>query len=81
MSKVAGKDGELQRSAGDRWARTGEGEGGMIGVATTTIRDASTGEALRIEGEIVQDYNCAGMVRAWVDEKGQHRWAIWDEIH
>ncbi|EXJ70384.1 uncharacterized protein A1O5_06452 [Cladophialophora psammophila CBS 110553] len=29
---VTGPNGELQRSAGDRWGRTGEGQGGIIGI-------------------------------------------------
>ena len=30
LTQVAGPGGELQRTAGDRWGKTGEGEGGMI---------------------------------------------------
>ncbi|CAF3465695.1 unnamed protein product [Fusarium graminearum] len=30
VSRVAGRGGELQRNAGDRWQRTGEGQGGII---------------------------------------------------
>lgn len=32
IAAIAGPDGELQRSAGARWGRTGEGQGGIIGI-------------------------------------------------
>ncbi|OXV05610.1 hypothetical protein Egran_06622 [Elaphomyces granulatus] len=32
VSAVAGPGGELQRCAGNRWGRTGEGQGGLIGI-------------------------------------------------
>ncbi|KAL2133495.1 hypothetical protein VTI74DRAFT_2260 [Chaetomium olivicolor] len=69
LSKVTGPGGELQRSAGDRWGRTGEGEGGMIGIECVVVRDAD-GNVLETRSELLQDYNCGGMFRAWVDEKG-----------
>jgi len=62
VSQVAGPGGELQQSAADRWGRTGEGEGGIIGI-----------ELVDGKGKIVMDFNCGGMFRAWVDDKGQER--------
>ncbi|KAF2825148.1 L-asparaginase precursor [Ophiobolus disseminans] len=55
---MAGPSGELQNSAGDRWGKTHEGLGGMIGI-----------EVVGDKVEVVWDYNCGGMVRAWTDEE------------
>ena len=62
VNQVAGPFGELQRSAGDRWGRTGEGEGGIIGI-----------ELVDGNGEVVFDFNCGGMFRCWMDDKGVER--------
>ena len=59
VSWMIGPGGELQKSAGDRWGKTGEGVGGMIGI-----------EFRNGKGEIVFDFN-RGMFRAWVDEDGK----------
>jgi L-asparaginase len=69
LSKVSGPGGELQRSAGDRWGKTGEGEGGMIGIECVVVRDAKR-NVVEVRSELLQDYNCGGMFRAWVDDKG-----------
>jgi L-asparaginase len=61
VSRVAGAGGELERSAGDRWGKTGEGEGGIIGI-----------ELVGSESSVVWDFNCGGMFRAWVDDAGKH---------
>jgi L-asparaginase len=53
----------LQQSAGDRWLKSGEGEGGMIGI--------QLGEDGH--GRIVADFNCGGMFRAWIDDNGEER--------
>ncbi|GAB1731030.1 hypothetical protein NU195Hw_g8518t1 [Hortaea werneckii] len=66
VTKIAGPNGQLQRSAAERWGRTGEGEGGMIGI------DFTPG----VGGEIVADFNCGGMFRAWEDESGRGRMAV-----
>ncbi|RMZ10841.1 hypothetical protein D0860_03664 [Hortaea werneckii] len=60
VSSIAGPEGQLQRSAGERWGTTGEGEGGMIGI------DFVEG----VGGTVVADFNCGGMFRAWEDENG-----------
>ncbi|KAI9835875.1 MAG: hypothetical protein M1819_001773 [Sarea resinae] len=57
---VSGPDGELQRSAGLRWGKTGEGEGGMIGIELSDEK-----------GELVWDFNCGGMFRGYVDADGR----------
>ena len=62
VSRVAGPGGELQKSAGERWGKTGEGEGGMIGI-----------ELVGGEGKVVWDFNCGGMFRAWIDVKGAEK--------
>jgi L-asparaginase len=63
VTAVAGPNGMLQLSAEDRWHKTGEGEGGMIGIEL-----GSDGV-----GRVVADFNCGGMFRAWVDGEGQER--------
>lgn len=69
VTAVAGPNGMLQRSAEDRWRKTGEGEGGIIGIEL----DA---EGL---GRVVADFNCGGMFRAWVDEDGMERVMVFRE--
>ncbi|KAL9024309.1 MAG: hypothetical protein Q9196_006611 [Gyalolechia fulgens] len=68
VHRVAGPGGELQRSAGDRWGKTGEGEGGIIGI-----------ELVNGVGRIVADFNCGGMFRTWVDGKGEERVMVFQE--
>lgn len=65
LSWMAGPNGELQRSAGDRWQRSHEGTGGMIGI-----------ELVGTKSNVVCDFNCGGMFRAWVDEDGEQRCLI-----
>ncbi|KHN95952.1 L-asparaginase precursor [Metarhizium album ARSEF 1941] len=77
LTNVVGPGGELQRSAGDRWGHTGEGEGGMIGIECVVERDAKSGQLVRVRSEIMMDYNCGGMFRAWVDDEGTARMSIW----
>lgn len=76
ISHVTGPNGELQRSAGDRWGRTGEGEGGMIGIECAVVRDAE-GRILETRADILMDFNCGGMFRGWIDEDGQPVMSIW----
>ena len=65
---IAGAGGELQRSAGDRWGKTSEGEGGIIGI-----------ELVDGVGRIVSDFNCGGMFRAWTDDFGKERMMVFKE--
>lgn len=76
LTKVTGPGGELQRSAGDRWGRTGEGEGGIIGVECIVVKD-SKGNVVETRSEILQDFNCGGMFRAWIDDKGDAWARVW----
>ena len=62
VTQIAGSGGELEQSAGDRWHKTGEGEGGIIGI-----------ELVNGKGKIVFDFNCGGMFRTWVDDDGEER--------
>ncbi|KAK5110013.1 hypothetical protein LTR62_006380 [Meristemomyces frigidus] len=68
VTAVAGPHGTLQQSADDRWHKTGEGEGGIIGIE---LRDGV--------GHIVADFNCGGMFRTWVDGQGRGRMAVFRE--
>ncbi|GKT60053.1 L-asparaginase precursor [Colletotrichum tofieldiae] len=70
VSFVAGPGGELQKSAGDRWRITGEGEGGIIGIEIAVSRDEE-GSVVGVRSGILQDFNCNGMYRAWIDEDGK----------
>lgn len=71
LAAVAGPGGLLQESAGERWSRTGEGEGGLIGIESVVVRDNHDGSVQEVRTTIVQDCNCGGMFRAWVDDNGQ----------
>ncbi|KAL8940188.1 MAG: hypothetical protein Q9216_002939 [Gyalolechia sp. 2 TL-2023] len=68
VREVAGPGGELQRSAGDRWGTTGEGEGGIIGI-----------ELVDGVGRIVAGFNCGGMFRTWIDGSGAERVMVFQE--
>lgn len=70
LREVAGRGGNLEKSAGDRWGKTGEGEGGMIGIESVISRDAS-GRVVSASARILQDHNCGGMFRAWIDDDGK----------
>ncbi|KAF5024090.1 hypothetical protein F66182_3834 [Fusarium sp. NRRL 66182] len=75
ITHVAGRGGELERSAGDRWGRTGEGEGGIIGIEHVVVRD-SHGRAVDTRSDILMDFNCGGMFRAWIDDSGKPQVSI-----
>lgn len=72
LRRVAGREGELERSAGERWGATGEGQGGMIGVGCAVTRDVD-GCIVETRDELLQDFNCGGMFRAWIDDEGNAR--------
>ncbi|EAW11333.1 isoaspartyl peptidase/L-asparaginase [Aspergillus clavatus NRRL 1] len=79
VAAVAGPGGELQRSAGRRWGKTGEGEGGMIGIEAETVVEAndpgSYGDKKQglSRGKVVFDFNCGGMWRAWIEQDASGR--------
>ena len=68
VTRIVGPGGHLQESAGDRWGKTGEGEGGMVGI-----------EMVDGVGKIVFDFNCGGMFRCWVDDEGKERVMVFRE--
>lgn len=68
VRQIVGPGGEMQRSAGDRWGASGEGEGGIIGI-----------EVVGGVGKVVFDFNCGGMFRGWVDERGSVRVRVFKE--
>lgn len=62
---MAGPEGELQRSAGDRWGKVHEGVGGIIGI-----------ELVGDKADVIWDFNCGGMIRAWTEEDGSQKCRI-----
>ncbi|KAI0906201.1 L-asparaginase precursor [Ustulina deusta] len=78
VNRIAGRGGELEKSAGPRWGTTGEGEGGMIGIECAIAMHKS-GAVLYSRSEILQDHNCAGMFRAWIGDDGLAEMKIWHE--
>ncbi|KAF4972105.1 hypothetical protein FSARC_1245 [Fusarium sarcochroum] len=75
ITHVAGPGGELEKSAGDRWGQTGEGEGGIIGIESVVVRD-SHGRVVETRSEVLMDFNCGGMFRAWIDDEGEPQMSI-----
>ncbi|CZS96231.1 hypothetical protein WAI453_009828 [Rhynchosporium graminicola] len=76
LAKVTGRDGDLQKSAGDRWQKTGEGEGGVIGIEVTAVIDAN-GAYKSATSECLDDFNCGGMFRAAVNKHGKAVMRVW----
>lgn len=68
VKQIAGPGGDLQHSAGDRWGKTGEGEGGIIGI-----------ELVDGKGKIACNFNCGGMFRTWVDDDGKERVMVFSD--
>lgn len=79
VNRITGRGGELEKSAGSRWGKTGEGEGGMIGIECAIAMDES-GTVLYSRSKILQDHNCAGMFRAWIGDDGLPEMKIWHGI-
>lgn len=78
VKEVAGPGGELQKSAGDRWGRTGEGAGGMIAIEGEVVQDQD-GNVVAMKHKVISDYNCGGFFRAWLDEEGNGVFRAWRE--
>ena len=76
VREITGPDGELQKSAGKRWKKTGEGEGGIIGIELSIVEDGQ-GRLKKAQSHIVQDYNCGGMFRAWIKDDGKAVMRVW----
>ncbi|KAG9241606.1 nucleophile aminohydrolase [Calycina marina] len=69
IREVSGPGGELERSAGNRWHKTGEGEGGMIGIELQVELDGH--RITKSTSRIAEDFNCGGMWRAKVGSNGK----------
>lgn len=78
VTEISGPGGDLEKSAGDRWRKTGEGEAGVVGIELTVVRDRE-GEVKAQESRIVWDYNCGGMFRAEINERGKAVMRVWKE--
>ena len=78
LREVTGPGGELQNSAGKRWKKTGEGEGGMIGIECAVVKGPD-GEVRRTQAYVLAEYNCGGMFRATVNENGKAVARVWKE--
>lgn len=76
ITEVSGPDGDLEKSAGNRWRKTGEGEGGIIGIELTVVTDAK-GSKKSAVSQIVDDFNCGGMFRAAVNKHGKAVMRVW----
>jgi len=76
ITEVTGPGGDLVKSAGSRWRKTGEGEGGIIGIELIIVTD-SDGNTKSSVSNIVDDYNCGGMFRAAVNEHGKAVMRVW----
>ncbi|KAJ5467197.1 hypothetical protein N7475_004949 [Penicillium sp. IBT 31633x] len=68
VTAVAGPGGELQRSAGSRWDKTREGEGGIIGIEAVFDPGSGASDVKLHRGRVVFDFNSGGMWRAWIEE-------------
>jgi L-asparaginase len=76
ITEITGPGGDLVKSAGNRWRKTGEGEGGIIGIELTVVEDQD-GKKKSAVSHIVDDYNCGGMFRAAVDKHGKAVMRVW----
>ncbi|ESZ89708.1 hypothetical protein SBOR_9902 [Sclerotinia borealis F-4128] len=76
ITEITGPGGELVKSAGDRWKKTGEGEGGIIGIELAIVLDEH-GQKTQAVSRVVADYNCGGMFRAAINEDGKAVMRVW----
>ncbi|TGO27194.1 hypothetical protein BPAE_0046g00570 [Botrytis paeoniae] len=76
ITEITGPGGDLVKSAGDRWKKTGEGEGGMIGIELQVVVD-KFGRKRDAVSHVVADYNCGGMFRAAINENGKAVMRVW----
>ena len=76
ITEVTGPGGDLVKSAGDRWKKTGEGEGGIIGIEFKAVVDKH-GRKRDTVSHVVADYNCGGMFRAAINEDGKAVMRVW----
>ncbi|KAL2431138.1 hypothetical protein ABEF95_004273 [Exophiala dermatitidis] len=84
VTAVAGPGGLLQSSAGNRWGRTAEGLGGIIGIEIMDSADTANPGVLACPdadgntkrsgqklGRAVFDFNCGGLFRAYYEIHGE----------
>ncbi|KAB8293746.1 hypothetical protein EYC80_009231 [Monilinia laxa] len=76
ITEITGPGGELVKSAGDRWKKTGEGEGGIIGIELEVVV-GKHGRKIDAASHVVADYNCGGMFRAAINENGKAVMRVW----
>ncbi|CZR52301.1 related to asparaginase [Phialocephala subalpina] len=76
VTEISGPGGDLAKSAGSRWRKTGEGEGGIIGIELTLVVDEN-GQKKSATSHVVDDYNCGGMFRATIDKQGKAVMRVW----
>lgn len=76
MRQVTGPGGQLEKSAGKRWKKTGEGEGGIIGIEARIEEDAD-GEVVGVKSAVLEEYNCGGMFRAAINDEGKAICRVW----
>jgi len=76
VTEISGPGGDLVKSAGNRWRKTGEGEGGIIGIELTLVVDEH-GHKKSATSNVVDDYNCGGMFRATIDKQGKAVMRVW----
>lgn len=70
IDEISGPGGELEKSAGNRWHKTGEGEGGIIGIELRVLVDTH-GDTRSATSYIADNFNCGGMYRAAVNSNGR----------
>jgi len=70
IDEVSGPGGELEKSAGNRWHKTGEGEGGIIGIELQVVLDVD-GKRTSVTSHVTDSFNCGGMFRAAVNTNGK----------
>ncbi|KAI9796357.1 MAG: hypothetical protein M1833_006362 [Piccolia ochrophora] len=73
VTRIAGPNGDMQLSAGSRWKKTGEGQAGIIGI--DVVRD----DRGCFDGKVVADFNCGGLLRAWIDDGGKTKCMVFRE--
>lgn len=78
VTEMTGPGGELEKSAGERWMKTGEGEGGMVGIECIMIKNEN-GKVGGSVSHIIEDYNCGGMFRAMINKEGKAVCRIWKQ--
>lgn len=76
ITEITGPGGDLQKSAGNRWKKTGEGEGGIIGIECTVVKDKD-GRIKSTVSHVVDEFNCGGMFRATVNKEGKAICRVW----